>query len=348
MQPKPNRRQFMGTTALSGLSLSSLAIGAADPKPPGTKRPVVIASGNLKTVEIAMEMIKKGADPLDAVIAGVAIVEADPNDHSVGLGGTPNEDGVVELDASVMHGRTHGGAGVAGLRNIMHPAAVARTIMKKTRHVLLVGDNALKFAKEQGFPETDLLTPETRRAWLAWKEERFRGSRYPIPLAQLEPVVRDLVERPVHGTIHCSAIDTHGDMGSVTTTSGLGYKVPGRVGDSPILGAGLFLDNAVGSCGSVGLGELNLLNCASFLVVENLRRGMKPKDALIATCKQIVETTSRDPRFRNAQGKLADNVNFYCLTKDGKFAAAHIHGPASLAVHDGEQARMVDSAALLD
>ena len=157
MQPKPNRRQFLGTTALSGLSLTSLAIGAADPKPPGNKRPIVITSGNLRTVEIAMEMIKKGADPLDAVIAGVAIVEADPNDHSVGLGGTPNEDGVVELDASVMHGRTHGGAGVAGLRNIMHPAAVARTIMKKTRHVLLVGDNALKFAKEQGFPETDLL-----------------------------------------------------------------------------------------------------------------------------------------------------------------------------------------------
>jgi N4-(beta-N-acetylglucosaminyl)-L-asparaginase len=348
MQPKPNRRQFMGTTALSGLSLSSLAIGAADPKPPGAKRPVVIASGNLKTVEIAMEMIKKGADPLDAVIAGVAIVEADPNDHSVGLGGTPNEDGVVELDASVMHGRTHGGAGVAGLRNIMHPAAVARTIMKKTRHVLLVGDNALKFAKEQGFPETDLLTPETRRAWLAWKEERLRGNRYPTPLTQLSAVERDMVERPTHGTIHCSAIDTHGDMASVTTTSGLGYKVPGRVGDSPILGAGIFLDNTVGSCGSVGLGELNLLNCASFLVVENLRRGMKPKDALIATCKQVVETTSRDPRFRNAQGKLADNVVFYCLTKDGKYAAAHIHGSASLAVHDGEQARMVDSAALLD
>jgi N4-(beta-N-acetylglucosaminyl)-L-asparaginase len=348
MQPKPNRRQFMGTTALTGLSLSSLAIGAADPKPPGTKRPVVIASGNLKTVEIAMEMIKKGADPLDAVIAGVAIVEADPNDHSVGLGGTPNEDGVVELDASVMHGRTHGGAGVAGLRNIMHPAAVARTIMKKTRHVLLVGDNALKFAKEQGFPETDLSTEQTRKAWLAWKESLFRGNRYPIPLAQLEPVVRDLVERPVHGTIHCSAIDTHGDMGSVTTTSGLGYKVPGRVGDSPILGAGLFLDNAVGSCGSVGLGEVNLLNCASFLVVENLRRGMKPKDALIATCKQVVETTTRDPRFRDDRGRPTFNVVFYCLTKDGKYAAAHIHGPASLAVHDGEQAKMVDSAALLD
>jgi N4-(beta-N-acetylglucosaminyl)-L-asparaginase len=349
MQASLNRRHFMSSTAFTSLSLSTLSMGAADPKPTGARRPVVIASSNLKTVEIAMEMIKQGADPLDAAIAGVAIVEADPNDHSVGLGGTPNEDGVVELDACVMHGATHGGAGVAALRNIVHPAAVARTIMKKTRHVLMVGDNALKFAKEQGFPETDLGTDVTRKAWLAWKENRLRGdSRIPIPLAQLEPGVRDLVEKPVHGTIHCSALDTHVDMGGVTTTSGLGYKVPGRVGDSPILGAGLYLDNTVGSCGSVGLGEVNLLNCASYLVVENLRRGMKPKDALVATCKRVVETTTRDPRFRDDRGKPTFNVVFYCLTKDGKFAAAHIHGPASLAVHDGEQAKMVDSAGLLD
>jgi N4-(beta-N-acetylglucosaminyl)-L-asparaginase len=349
MQTNLNRRHFMSSTALTGLSMSSLAIGAADPKPTGPKRPIVIASSNLKTVEIAMEMIKKGADPLDAAIAGVAIVEADPNDHSVGLGGTPNEEGVVELDAAVMHGPTHGGAGVAALRNIVHPAAVARTVMKKTRHVLLVGDNALKFAKEQGFPEADLTTEETRKAWLAWKENKLRGaSRIPIPLAQLDPLVRDLAERPTHGTIHCSALDTHGDMGCVTTTSGLGYKVPGRVGDSPILGAGLYLDNTVGSCGSVGLGEVNLLNCASYLAVENLRRGMKPKDALVATCKRVVETTTRDPRFRDERGKPTFNVVFYCLTRDGKFAAAHIHGPASLAVHDGEEAKMVDSAGLLD
>jgi N4-(beta-N-acetylglucosaminyl)-L-asparaginase len=349
MQPMVNRRSFLETTALSAVSLSSLAIGAADLKPTGRNRPIVIASGNLKTVELAMEMIKKGADPLDAAIAGVAIVEADPNDHSVGLGGTPNEDGIIELDAAVMHGLTHGGAGVAALRNIMHPAAVARTILKKTRHVLLVGDNALKFAKEQGFTETDLSTEETRKAWLAWKEARLRGdSRIPIPLAQLEPVVRDLATKPVHGTIHCSALDTHGNLGCVTTTSGLGYKVPGRVGDSPILGAGIYLDNTVGSCGSVGLGEVNLLNCASYLVVENLRRGMKPKDALVATCKRVVETTTRDPRFRDDRGRPTFNVVFYCLTKDGRYAAAHIHGPASLAVHDGEQARMVDSASLLD
>lgn len=348
MQAALNRRHFLGVTGLTGASLATMAIGAADPRPTGPRRPLVIASGHLRTVEIAMEMIKKGADPLDAAIAGVAVVEADPNDHSVGLGGTPNEEGEVELDAAVMHGPTHGGAGVAGLRNVMHPAAVARTIMKKTRHVLLAGDNALKFAREQGFPETDLTTEATRKAWLAWKEARLRDNRFATPLAQLDPVVRDLVQRPVHGTIHCSAIDTHGDMGCVTTTSGLGYKVPGRVGDSPILGAGLYLDNTVGSCGSVGLGEVNLLNCASYLVVENLRRGMKPKDALVATCKRVVETSTRDPRFRDDHGRPNFNVFFYCLTKDGKYAAAHIHGPASLAVHNGDSARMVDSASLVD
>ncbi|MFO0893164.1 MAG: N(4)-(beta-N-acetylglucosaminyl)-L-asparaginase [Isosphaeraceae bacterium] len=345
MTPPLNRRQFV---SLGTASLASLSIAAAPPKKTGNRKPVVIASGSQKTVEIAMDLVRQGADPLDAAIAGVAIVEADPNDHSVGLGGTPNEEGVVELDASVMHGPTHGGAGVAGLRNIVHPAAVARCILKRTKHVLLVGDNALKFAKEHGFPEQDLLTDATRQAWIAWKESRLRDSRIPAVTAQLDPTVRELVERPTHGTIHCSVLDTHGDFGAVTTTSGLGYKVPGRVGDSPILGAGLWLDNKVGSCGSVGLGEVNLLNCASFLVVENLRRGMVPKDALVATTKQLVETTTRDPRFRDDRGRPTFDVVFYCLTKDGKYAAANIHGPAGLVVADGEKVSMVDSATLFD
>jgi N4-(beta-N-acetylglucosaminyl)-L-asparaginase len=345
MTPPLNRRQF---ASLSAASLSALAIGATPPRKAGGKKPVVIASGNQKTVEIAMELVRQGADPLDAAIAGVAIVEADPNDHSVGLGGTPNEEGVVELDASVMHGPTHGGAGVAGLRNVVHPAAVARCILKRTKHVLLVGDNALKFAREHGFPEQDLMTEDTRKAWIAWKEARLRDSRIPEVTAQLDPLVRELAERPTHGTIHCSVLDTHGDFGAVTTTSGLGYKVPGRVGDSPILGAGLWLDNKVGSCGSVGLGEVNLLNCASFLVVENLRRGAHPKDALVATTKQLVETTTRDPRFRDDRGRPTFNVVFYLLTKDGKYAAASITGPASLMVADGEKVGSVDSATLFD
>jgi len=345
MTPSLNRRHFV---SLGTASLAALSIGAAPIKKTGSRKPVVIASGREQTVRIAMDMVLKGHDPLDAAVAGVAIVEADPNDHSVGLGGTPNEEGVVELDACVMHGPTHGGAGVAGLRNIAHPAAVARCILQRTRHVLMVGDNALKFAKEHGFPEVDLLTEETRKAWIAWKEARLRGARIPESVASLDPVVRDLVGRPTHGTIHCSVLDTHGNLAAVTTTSGLGYKVPGRVGDSPILGAGLWLDNEVGSCGSVGLGEVNLLNCASFLVVENLRRGAKPKDALVATTKQIVETTIRDPRFRDEHGKPAFDVVFYLLTKDGKYAAANIHGPANIVVCEGDNVKNVDSATLLD
>jgi len=340
MTPRLHRREFL---SFSAGSLTALSIGAAEPKKPGKKKPIVIASGNQKTAEIAYEMVLKGADPLDAAIAGVAIVEADPNDHSVGYGGTPNEEGVVELDASVMHGPTHGGAGVAGLKGFMHPAAVARTIMKKTKHCLLVGDYAAKFAREQGFPEMDLTTEVTRKAWLAWKEQKLRGNRIPETVAMNDPVIRDMVEKPTHGTIHCSVLDTHGDMGCVTTTSGLGYKVPGRVGDSPILGAGLWLDNMVGSCGSVGLGELNLLTCASFLCVEYLRQGKTPKDALMATAKRVVELVSRDPRFCDEKGKLNAGVVFYVLTKDGKYAGWSTGGPAGLVVVDGDKVSMIET-----
>ena len=188
-----------------------------------------------------MELIKAGADPLDAAIAGVAIVEADPNDHTVGYGGIPNEDGVVELDAAVMHGPTHGGGAVASIRNIMHPAAVARLVMKRTDHCLLVGEGALRFAKMHGFPEVDLLTEEARKIWLYWKETNGKDDdRIPPPDDELDPVVAKFFGEYVrkHGTIHCSALDTHGDLGCVTTTSGLYYKIPGRVGDSPILARG--------------------------------------------------------------------------------------------------------------
>ncbi len=341
MTPRFHRREFL---SFSASSLAALSIGAAEPKKPGNKKPIVIASGNQKTVEIAYDMVLKGADPLDAAIAGVAILEADPNEHSIGYGGTPNEEGVVELDASVMHGPTHGGAGVAGLRGFMHPAAVARAVLRKTKHCLLVGDNASKFAREQGFPEMDtLLTKETREAWIAWKEQKLRGNRIPGTLAMNDPVIRDLVEKPTHGTVHCSVLDTHGDMAAVTTTSGLGYKVPGRVGDSPILGAGLWLDNMVGSCGSVGLGELNLLTCASCICVEFLRQGKNPKDALMATAKRVVELCSRDPRFSDGNGKLNSSVVFYVLTKDGKYAAWSTGGPAGLVVAEGDKISMIEA-----
>ena len=275
MRNAVNRRFFMGATAAA--SMGTLAIGATAAAAVGPKRPAAIASGNgLRAVERAVELVKHGHDPLDAAIAGVAVVEADPTDHSVGYGGLPNEDGVVELDAAVMHGPTHGGGSVASIRNVMHPAAVARLVMKRTRHCLIVGDGALRFARAHGFPEVDLLTDDARKIWLHWKETRDPNDDWvPPPAEDVAAHVHEYIKKRVTGTIHCSVLDTHGDLGCTTTTSGLSWKIPGRVGDSPILGAGLFLDNETGSAGSTGVGEANLLNLSSLLVVESMRRGLR-------------------------------------------------------------------------
>jgi N4-(beta-N-acetylglucosaminyl)-L-asparaginase len=341
MQRTLNRRRFMGTTAAA--SLSTLAIGAAPVKPAGPKKPIVVASGNgLASVEKAMELIRIGHDPLDAAIEGVAIVEADPKDNSVGLGGLPNEDGVVELDAAVMHGPTHGGGSVASIRNIMHPAAVARLVMQRTRHCLLAGEGALRFARAHGFPEVNLLTDESRRIWLHWKETHDAADDWlPPPDDKVAAFVRETVANRVTGTIHCSVLDTHGDLGCTTTTSGLSWKIPGRVGDSPILGAGLYLDNEVGSAGSTGIGEANLLNLSSYLIVEGMRRGLHPKDAIIETCKRIAATSVRDPKRRRPDGKTSFNVTFYAVRKDGEFAGGSIYPGSRMAVHDGDRARIV-------
>jgi N4-(beta-N-acetylglucosaminyl)-L-asparaginase len=295
-----------------------------------------------------MELIKAGADPLDAAIEGVAIVEADPNDHSVGYGGIPNEEGVVELDAAVMHGPTHGGGAVASLRNIMHPAAVARLVMKRTDHCLLVGEGALKFARAHGVPEVNLLTDEARQIWLHWKETNGKDSDWIAPPNdELSPAVRQFFGIRVHGTIHCSALDTHGNLGCTTTTSGLYYKIPGRVGDSPILGAGLYLDNEVGSAGSTGRGEANLLNLSSHTIVEAMRRGMAPKDAALEACKRIA-ATNKNPLLRDSKGRPNFDVKFYCVNKDGHYAGASFWTGAKMAVHDGEVARLVDCTPLYD
>jgi N4-(beta-N-acetylglucosaminyl)-L-asparaginase len=331
----------MGTTAAA--SLSTLAIGASPPVAAGSKRPAAVASGNgLRAVERAVALVKQGHDPLDAAVEGVAIVEADPADNSVGFGGLPNEDGVVELDAAVMHGPTHGGGSVASIRNIMHPAAVARLVMKRTRHCLIVGDGALRFARAHGFPEVELLTDEARRIWLHWKETRDPNDDWvPPPDAQVASYVHEYIKKRVTGTIHCSVLDTHGDLGCTTTTSGLSWKIPGRVGDSPILGAGLFLDNETGSAGSTGVGEANLLNLSSHLVVEAMRRGRSPTDAVREALRRIAETSVRDPKRRRPDGKTTFNVSFYALAKDGTFAGGCMYPGGKMAVHDGDSARIV-------
>jgi N4-(beta-N-acetylglucosaminyl)-L-asparaginase len=341
MNSAMSRRRFVASTA--AVSLSTLAIGAEPVKPAGAKKPIIVSSSNgLRAVEKAMELVRKGHDPLDAAIEGVAIVEADPKDHSVGYGGLPNEDGVVELDAAVMHGPTHGGGSVAAIRNIMHPAAVARLVMRRTRHCLLVGEGALRFARAHGFPEIDLLTEESRQIWLHWRETRDpKDDWLPPPDEKVASTIREVLANRVTGTIHCSVLDSHGDLGCTTTTSGLSWKIPGRVGDSPILGAGLYLDNEVGSAGSTGVGELNLLNLSSALIVEGMRRGLHPKDAIMEVCKTIATRCIRDPKRRAKDGRLVGNVSFYAVSKDGRFAGGSIYPGGKMSVHDGEQARVV-------
>jgi N4-(beta-N-acetylglucosaminyl)-L-asparaginase len=248
-----------------------------------------------------------------------------------------------------MHGPTHGGGAVAAIRNIVHPAAVARVVMQRSRHCLVVGKGALRFARAHGFPEVNLLTDEARQIWLHWKETRDpKDDWLPPGDEKVAAFIREALSPRVTGTIHCSVLDTHGDLGCTTTTSGLSWKIPGRVGDSPIFGAGLFLDNEVGSAGSTGVGELNLLNLSSAMIVEAMRRGLNPKDAIMDVCKTIVSRCARDPKRRGKDGRLVGNVNFYCINKEGKFAGGSIYPGGKMAVHDGESARVIPCDPLFD
>jgi N4-(beta-N-acetylglucosaminyl)-L-asparaginase len=318
----------------------------------GRGGPVVIASANgLSANEKAMELIRGGADPLDAVVAGVNIVENDPNDNSVGYGGLPNEDGVVELDASVMHGPTGRAGAVASLRNIKNPSSVALKVLRRTDHVLLVGDGALRFAKAHGFKEEDLLTDASREAWLKWKEHLSTQDDW-VPEEDSEAIGPQSRGRPAdipftYGTINCNAVDASGNIAGVTTTSGLAYKIPGRVGDSPIIGAGLFVDNAVGAAGSTGRGEAVLQIAGAHTVVELMRSGMDPVTACLEALKRIVDGT-RLKHLRRADGRPDFDVKFYAVAKDGHYGGAGIWSGGKFAVHDGQTNRLVEAAWLYE
>jgi N4-(beta-N-acetylglucosaminyl)-L-asparaginase len=306
-------------------------------------RPIVIASRNgLKATQKAMEMLKAGADPLDAVIAGVNLVENDPNDLGVGYGGLPNEDGVVELDASVMHGPTHNAGAVASLRNIKNPSKVAKLVMERTDHVLLVGEGALRFAKAHGFKEENLLTDKARKIWLRWKETLSDRDDW-FPPKEIE---RELEEAFNYGTINCLAIDEKGDIAGVTTTSGLSFKIPGRVGDSPIIGAGLYVDNDVGAAGSTGRGEANILNCGSFTVVEFMRKGYSPEEACLKTLERIAYTTKKQPYLLDKKGRPKFYLSFYAINKDGEYGAATMWSGGKFAVNNGVENKLLDCAYL--
>jgi N4-(beta-N-acetylglucosaminyl)-L-asparaginase len=294
-----------------------------------------------------MAMIRAGEDTLEAVVAGVNLVEEDPTDTSVGYGGLPNEDGVVQLDASVMHGPTSGAGAVAAIEDIVHPSRVAKQVMENTDHVLLVGRDATRFAVRMGHQTQNLLTPEAREKWLEWKRSLSVEDDWIDPAERLPAalVATDGDGVREHGTINCNAINERGDISGVTTTSGLAWKIPGRVGDSPILGAGLYVDNAVGACGSTGRGEANLKTCASFLGVELMRLGLSPEEAGLRVLQRIAENTV-EPYLLDADGRPNFQVNFYLLDKRGRFAGVAMWSGAKFAAHDGTQARLYESAYL--
>ena len=353
------RRQWIaGTAALAGA-----AAEAAGPKN------IVISSANgLKACARAMEVLSSGGDTLDAVVAGVNINEEDPTDHGVGYGGLPNEDGVVELDACVMHGPTRRCGAVGALRGIKTPSKIAKLIMEQTDHVMLVAGGALNFAKAWGYQEENLLTEESRLAWLVWKQslrDKAGHSNWvnqtrvgPKPAAELKRLfphagdatlawAAEVALHPITGTINCLALNAKGEMSGVTTTSGLSWKIPGRVGDSPIIGAGLFVDQEVGGAGSTGVGEENIRIAGGHTIVENMRHGMDPREACLDACRRVQRNYSGD---RARLEKI--DIKFYALRKDGVYGSASLWNrrpkPAQFSVNDGAASRLEPCANLLE
>ncbi|MFT5167905.1 MAG: N4-(beta-N-acetylglucosaminyl)-L-asparaginase [Saprospiraceae bacterium] len=302
-----SRRKFLKRSSLSslgvistGLFLPACAINEEETKEKEptklVKRPFVISTwGNEKANMAAMEVLSKGGNALDAVEAGVKIPEGDAENQSVGYGGRPDRDGDVTLDSCIMDSKGNAGS-VCFLQGIKHPVSVARMVMEKTPHVILAGEGAQQFALENGFKKENLLTEQSRQDWEEWKKE-----------AKYEPIIN--IEN--HDTIGMLAIDANGDISGACTTSGLAYKMKGRVGDSPIIGAGLFVDNEIGGATATGMGEAVLKSLGSFLVVELMRQGMNPAEA----CKEAVMRIVRKQRFDNIQ------VGYLAINKKGEYGA---------------------------
>ncbi len=405
MKNNKSRRKFLSEAA-AGVSVaalaSSLRIEAAhgesqEPRSPAAAAlrgtpPISVSSANgLAAVNKAVEVMRGGGDTLDAVIAGVNIVELDPKDNSVGFGGLPNERGDVELDASVMHGPTRRAGAVASIRGVREPSKVARVVLESTDHILIVGQGARDFATAHGFEDVNLLTEESRIAWLRWKEtlsptDKWGPTPYmPTPASpagqkkiaeaasarasdrlaeayangdarrreELLAWADEVARRPPTGTVNCLALDAASDISGVTTTSGLAWKIPGRVGDSPLIGCGLYVDNDTGAAGSTGRGEEVVYINGARSVVEFMRRGASPEQACLDALKLITA------RYGNDREKLKDiDVNFYALNKRGEFAGAAIWNGTlnsrgelrrrQFAAHDGREGRLIESAYLFE
>jgi N4-(beta-N-acetylglucosaminyl)-L-asparaginase len=380
-----SRRDFLATTALGSLALGFEARGGEQNKNAGQspahgagsgKRPIIVSANNgFAYLDRAYSHLSNGGDTLDSAILVVTGPEDDPNDDSVGLGGLPNEEGVVELDACCMHGPTRTAGSVGGVRNIKNVSKVSKAVMEHTGHVMLVGEGAERFAVAMGFPRENLLTERSRKVWMLWKEYHSSGDWWGPGLADpkwrapeskdferkpqselwrehvdrlvaraeelgIEPEFRLAAARrvmyPPTGTIHCSALTEKGEMSGITTTSGLAFKLPGRCGDSPVIGAGCYTDQDVGSAGATGSGEENIKVAGAHTIVENMRHGMSPQEAGMDALKRIVRNYNGD------MGRLRFmDMTYYILRKDGAYAGVSLWegysegNPHKIAVHDG-------------
>jgi len=374
-----SRRDFVKTSVLGAVAAGvsggvALEAKAAQAVPSGSpKRPVIIcANRGYAYVQAAYDFLKGGGDTLDAAIRVVKGPEDDPNDDTVGLGGLPNEEGVVELDACCMHGPTRRAGSVGAVRNIKNVSLVSKAVMEHTGHVMLVGEGAERFAVDMGFPRENLLTERSRKIWLLWKESHSERDwwgpgvadpRWRPPDSESKPQselwrnrIEQLQQRAAHlgiepefqlaavrrvlfpptGTIHCSALNEKGEISGVTSTSGLAFKLPGRCGDSPIIGAGCYTDQDVGSAGATGSGEENIKVAGAHTIVENMRRGMSPQEAGMDALKRIVRSYNGDmTRLRYV------DMTYYVLRKDGAYAGVSLWEgysaghPHKFAVHDG-------------
>ena len=376
-----SRRDFVKTSVLGAVAAGvgahtaeALAdVGGQASESASAKRPIIICANNGRAyVEAAYAYLKSGGDTLDAAVRVVMGPENDPKDDSVGLGGLPNEEGVVELDACCMHGPTRRAGSVGGVRNIKNVSLVAKAVMEHTGHVMLVGEGAERFAVAMGFPRENLLTERSRKIWMLWKETNsdrdwwgpgMADPHWKPPASEskpqadlwqdriqqlhqraadlgIEPDVRTAAVRrvlfPPTGTIHCSALNEKGEMSGITTTSGLAFKLPGRCGDSPIIGAGCYTDQDVGSAGATGAGEENIKVAGAHTIVENMRHGMSPQEAGMDALKRIV---------RNYNGNMTKlhymDMTYYILRKDGAYAGVCLWegyspgNPHKFAIHDG-------------
>jgi N4-(beta-N-acetylglucosaminyl)-L-asparaginase len=347
MSDHVSRRDFLGaaSTLAAGAVLTTTVkpastIGAPAVRRSAPGRIVAIASFNgIRGVEKAGHLMAQGMDTLDAAIEGVKIQELDPSDRSVGYGGRPNADGVVQLDASCMHGPTRRAGAVGALEGIKTPSVVAKYVLLYTNNILLVGEGAKRFALSYGFKEEDLLTEESRNEWLQWRANLNADDDW-LNVGRTEQMVARAT-----GTINMNVINAKGEISSVTTTSGLAWKIPGRVGDSAIVGAGQYTDNDIGAAGSTGRGESNIKACGGFFVVDCMRRGMKPTDACLEALKRVMATT--EPRLLDQQGRPRFDLQYYAVNKNGEFGCASLR-PTKYAVWDGDAATQRDAAHMFE